>query len=196
MNPNKTNQDYIMDFKIYSSDNAPQDAQPLLNAAEEKFGFVPNLLGEFAESPAVLEGYLKLDEIVGKTEFTPVEQQIAILAVSVENECHYCSAVHSTILKNQLDVEEEIVESVRKGNPVSDKKLNALVNYVQETVKKRGNQNDSVVETFLDAGFSKRQALEVNLIIALKTISNYTNHLADTPVDEAFKPEKLEFSAA
>lgn len=196
MNPNKTNQDYIMDFKIYSSDNAPEDAQPLLNAAEEKFGFVPNLLGEFAESPAVLEGYLKLDEIVGKTEFTPVEQQIAILAVSVENECHYCSAVHSTILKNQLDVEEEIVESVRKGNPVSDKKLNALVNYVQETVKKRGNQNDSVVETFLDAGFSKRQALEVNLIIALKTISNYTNHLADTPVDEAFKPEKLEFSAA
>lgn len=185
-----------MDFKIYSSDNAPEESQPFLIAAEDKFGFVPNLLGEFAESPAVLEGYLKLDEIIGKTEFAPVEQQIAILAVSVENECHYCSAVHSTILKNQLDVDEEIVESVRKGNPVSDKKLNALVNYVRETVKKRGNQDDSVVQTFLDAGYSKRQALEVNLIIALKTISNYTNHLADTPVDEAFKPEKLEFSAA
>ncbi len=185
-----------MEFKIYSSDNAPEDSQPFLNAANEKFGFVPNLLGEFAESPAVLEGYLKLDEIVGKTEFTPVEQQIAILAVSIENECHYCSAVHSTILKNQLEVGAEIVESVRKGGPVADKKLNALVNYVRATVKQRGNQDDATVQKFLDAGFSKRQALEVNLIIALKTISNYTNHLADTPLDEAFKPEKLEFSVA
>lgn len=88
-----------MDFTIYNSDNAPEDAKPLLKGAKEKFGFVPNLLGEFAEAPAVLEGYLTLDKIIGKTSFSPEEQQLAILAVSIENECHYCSAIHSTILK-------------------------------------------------------------------------------------------------
>lgn len=183
-----------MDFDIYTTENAPEESKPLLNAAKNNFGFVPNLLGEFAESPAVLEGYLKLNEIIGKTEFTPKEQQLAILAVSIENNCHYCSAVHSTILRNQLNVDDQIVDAVRNGDTLADKKLSALVNYVRKTVADRGFVDESNLQVFLNAGYSKRQALEVNLIIALKTISNYTNHLASTPLDEAFQPEKLEFA--
>ena len=184
-----------MNFTIYSTEDAPEESKPLLNAAKEKFGFVPNLLGEFAESPALLEGYLKLNDIVGKTSFSPVEQQLAILAVSIENKCHYCSAVHSTILKNQLNVDESVVEAVRNGEALLNPKLNALVSYVRKVVAERGFLGDGDLDSFLEAGYTKQQALEVNLIVALKTISNYTNHLADTPLDEAFQPEKLEFAA-
>lgn len=183
-----------MDFNIYTTENAPEESKPLLNAAKDNFGFVPNLLGEFAESPAVLEGYLKLNEIIGKTDFTPKEQQLAILAVSIENNCHYCSAVHSTILRNQLDVDDQIVDAVRNEEALADEKLNVLVKYVRKTVADRGFVDESDLQVFLNAGYTKRQALEVNLIIALKTISNYTNHLASTPLDEAFQPEKLEFA--
>lgn len=182
-----------MKFPIHNIDNAPEESQPLLKAAKENFGFIPNLLGEFAESPAVLEGYLELNEIVGKTDFSPVEQQLAILAVSIENKCHYCSAVHSTILKNQLNVDEGIVNAVRHGDPVPDDKLNALVTYITKAVKNRGFVDETDLQSFINAGYTKQNVLEVNLIIALKTISNYTNHLADTPLDEGFKPEKLEF---
>lgn len=184
-----------MNYTIYTTENAPEDSQPLLQAAKENFGFVPNLLGEFAESPAVLEGYLKLNEIIGKTDFSPKEQQLVILAVSIENQCHYCTAVHSTILKNQLNVDEEIVEAVRNGTSLPEEKLNALVSYARKAVKNRGFLEDHEVQAFLDAGYTKRHVLEVNLIIALKTISNYTNHLANTPLDEAFEPEKLEFAS-
>ncbi len=183
-----------MDFTIYNTENAPEESQPLLKAAKENFGFVPNLLGEFAEAPAVLEGYLSLNELVGKTDFSPAEQQLAILAVSIENECHYCSAIHSTILKNQIGVDENIVNAVRNGDSVPDAKLNALVTYVKTTVESRGFVDEADVQAFLDAGYSNQNVLEVNLIIALKTISNYTNHLAKTPLDEPFQPEKLEFA--
>lgn len=183
-----------MDFTIYSTENAPEESKPLLNAAKENFGFVPNLLGEFAESPATLEGYLKLNEIVGKTDFSPKEQQLAILAVSIENKCHYCSAIHSTILKNQLDVDESIVEAVRNGETLINKKLDALVTLIRKLVSQRGFVDDADVQAFIDAGYTKRHVLELNLIIALKTISNYTNHLANTPLDEPFQPEKLEFA--
>lgn len=185
-----------MDFTIYTAENAPEDAKPFLNGAKEKFGFVPNLLGEFAEAPAVLEAYLKLDEIIGKTSFNPQEQQLAILAVSIENECHYCSAIHSTILKNQLNTDEEIVNAVRNGDPLPNAKLNALVAYARTVVEKRGNVSDEDINTFVEAGYTKQNVLEVNLITALKTISNYTNHLAGTPLDDAFQPEKIEFEAA
>ena len=185
-----------MNFTIYTSEDAPEKSQPLLKAAEEQFGFLPNLLGELAESPATLKAYLKLNEIVGETTFSPKEQQLAILAASVENECHYCSAAHSTILKNQLNVDESIVEAVRNETDLPDPKLNALVRFVRETVRNRGFAEDHKVKQFLEAGYSKQHILEVNLIIALKTISNYTNHLAQTPVDEPFRAEEIEFATA
>ncbi|MDX1641389.1 MAG: carboxymuconolactone decarboxylase family protein [Balneolaceae bacterium] len=183
-----------MNFTIYNTDNAHGESKPLLKAAKDSFGFVPNLLGEFAEAPAVLEGYLKLNEIVGKTSFSSKEQQLAILAVSIENECHYCSAIHSTILKNQLNADKEIVDAVRNGESVPHEKYNALVTYVRTVVKKRGVIDDSEIESFIDAGYTKQNLLEVNLIAALKTISNYTNHIANTPLDEAFEAEKIKFS--
>lgn len=183
-----------MDFTIYTTENAPDKSKPLLKAAKDKFGFLPNMLGEFAESPAVLEGYLKLNEIVGKTDFSPKEQQLIILTVSVENKCHYCSAVHSTVLKKQLNVDGDTVDAVRNSEPLTDAKLNALVTYTRKAVRQRGFLEEHEVQAFLDAGYSKGQAMEVNLIIALKTISNYTNHLANTPLDEAFQPENIEFA--
>ncbi|MDR9415105.1 MAG: carboxymuconolactone decarboxylase family protein [Gracilimonas sp.] len=185
-----------MDFTIYTTEDAPDNAKPFLKGAKDKFGFVPNLLGEFAEAPAVLEGYLKLDEIVGKTSFTPQEQQLAILAVSVQNECHYCSAIHSTILKNQLKTDDAIVDAVRKGDPLPDEKLNALVTYARTVVEKRGHVAEEDILAFTNAGYTKQNVLEINLITALKTISNYTNHIADTPLDEAFQPENIEFQPA
>ncbi|MFP8488687.1 carboxymuconolactone decarboxylase family protein [Gracilimonas sp. Q87] len=185
-----------MDITIYNIENAPEDAKPLLSAAEDNYGFIPNLLGEFAEAPSVLEGYLKLNEIIGKSSFTQQEQQAAILAVSIENECHYCSAVHSTILKNQLNMDEKIVNAIRDQKTLPDNKLNALVEYTQKAVEKRGHVTDVDIQKFLDAGYTEENVLEVTLIITLKTISNYTNHIADTPLDEAFQAENIEFAPA
>lgn len=46
---------------------------------------------------------------------------------------------------------------------------------------------DAEIEAFLDAGYSRGQVLEVVLGVGVKTLSNYTNHLAGTPLDNAFE---------
>ena len=43
------------------------------------------------------------------------------------------------------------------------------------------------IEAFRDAGYTRANLLEVVLGVGLKTLSNYTNHLAGTPVDEPFR---------
>lgn len=53
-------------------------------------------------------------------------------------------------------------------------------------VAKRGLPDRSEVDAFLAAGYSERQILEIVLAIAVKTLSNYANHLFHTPVDEVF----------
>jgi alkylhydroperoxidase family enzyme len=47
--------------------------------------------------------------------------------------------------------------------------------------------SQSQQEKFFAAGYTKQQLLEIVLGLAQKVMSNYTNHLADTPVDNAFK---------
>jgi hypothetical protein len=44
-------------------------------------------------------------------------------------------------------------------------------------------------QKFLAAGYKKDQVMELLLGIALKTISNYLDHISPTPVDPAFAAE-------
>jgi alkylhydroperoxidase family enzyme len=53
-------------------------------------------------------------------------------------------------------------------------------------VAKRGLPAPADVHAFINAGYDERRILEIVLAIAVKTLSNYSNHLFHTPVDEAF----------
>ena len=46
------------------------------------------------------------------------------------------------------------------------------------------------------SNYSRAQILEVIVGIAFKTLSNFTNHLADTPIDKQFAPFAWEPAAA
>ncbi len=75
------------------------------------------------------------------------------------------------------------------GRAVPDAKLNALVNLVRELVRERGYAKDETIRKFLAAGYKKEQVMELLLGIALKTISNYLDHISPAPVDQAFAGE-------
>jgi len=83
-------------------------------------------------------------------------------------------------------VPPQAIRAIREGAAIDDPKLRALAAFVKEMVQKRGNPSRAGLQAFIDAGYSEQQALQVVLAIAVKTISNYTNHLFDTPVDAAF----------
>ncbi len=59
--------------------------------------------------------------------------------------------------------------------------------FTLSVVRNRGYVDDQAVQAFLDAGFTQRQILEVILGVSQKVMSNYTNHLANTPVDKPFQ---------
>ena len=168
---------------------APPASRPALEKIQNSLGFIPNLLANFANNPAVLEGYLALDAIYEHGSFTPRERQLILLAASVENNCNYCVAAHSTIAKGPLHTPPEVITAIRKGMPVPDAKLNALVTLVKELVRERGYAKDETIQKFLAAGYKNEQVMELLLGIALKTISNYLDHISPTPVDQAFAGE-------
>jgi uncharacterized peroxidase-related enzyme len=168
---------------------APEASKPILENIQKSFGFIPNLMATFANNPTVLQGYLALDSAYEKGSFTPRERQIILLAASVENNCNYCTAAHSAIAKGVLHTPAEVVSAIRNNTPVPDAKLNALVTLVKELVRERGYATDRTIQNFLAAGYKKDQVMELLLGIAMKTISNYLDHISPAPIDQAFVAE-------
>jgi alkylhydroperoxidase family enzyme len=75
--------------------HAPADVQATLAAVKAKIGMVPNLFSTFAQSSAVLNGYLALSDALGKGVLTARQREIISLAVAQANECHYCLSAHT-----------------------------------------------------------------------------------------------------
>lgn len=176
-------------FSPFGLENAPEKSRPLLEKTQKAYKFIPNMYGTFAQSPTMLEGYLSLEGIFDKGTLSGAERHLVMLAASIENECNYCVAAHSTVLKAFLHVPAEVVSAVRSNQPLSDPKSNALVALTREIVANRGHVEATTIENFLSAGYRKDQILEVLVGVALKTLSNYTDHLSKNELDQAFLSE-------
>ncbi len=172
-------------FPVHTAESAPAAAKEILAAVQTKFGFVPNLIGVLAESPAALKGYLALADAFAASSLSPVEQQVVLLTTSLENRCTYCVAAHSMLYRHSGG-DEASLRALREGEPLADPRLEALRRFTRRVVENRGWVDEETVQAFLNAGFTRAQVLEVILGITQKTLSNYTNHVAATPVDSAF----------
>lgn len=179
-----------IDLDLKTIEDAPEGSRPHLERAKENFGFVPNLYRVFANNPVALESYVGIgDALAEHGSLSAAEQQLVMLTVSRYNDCHYCVAAHSTI-GEQNGLSEASIEAIREDRSLDDPKLEALRRFTKAVVDQRGWLSDDAVSEFLDAGYEKEQVLEVYAITAMKTLSNYTNHLAATPLDRPFEAKR------
>lgn len=184
---------YQIGLEPQTVESAKAEARPLLEAAQKQYGMVPNMYARMANAPDVLSTYLFGYERFRKSSgFTPAEQEVILLTISYENGCSYCMAAHSWIAHNVSKVLPDMIEAIRTGFPIRDPKLSALSRFTALMVQERGNPTRENVQQFLDAGFEENSILEIILAIAVKTLSNYSNHVFHTPVDEAFSEYEWE----
>ncbi len=176
----------MTDFPLHTAETAPAAARPLFENSMKAFGMVPNLHAVMAESPELLEAYQAVHTLFSNCSLGDVERNVVWMAINVENACHYCVPAHSAIAKMQ-GVSDDDIESLRNATPLADPRLEALRLFTVKMVRQRGLVDDKEIEAFLAAGFTKRNILDVVLGIGQKVMSNYTNHLAQTPVDAPFE---------
>lgn len=182
-------------FTVHTLDTAPAGSKARLEAVKNAWGFVPQLHGMLAESPITLEAYDTLFGLVGRSTLTPAEQQVVFLAVSVFHGCEYCTSGH-TYLARAAKLDEAAIQGLRNDTPIPDARLEALRRFAEAVVRERGFVGDAAVDTFLAAGFTKENVLEVVTVVATKTISNYVNHIAHTPKEGFMRDPALAWTAA
>ena len=170
-----------------SDDQATGKAKELLDGARAKMGFVPNMYRGMAVNPGLLETYLHGYALFRESgNFTPPEQEVVFLVVSGANGCDYCTAAHSMLAVKKSQLGETHTQALRDGKPLSDAKLEALRRFTHHMWETRGLPTQAEAEAFKAAGYTDVHVLEIILGLAVKTISNYANHVNHTKLDDMF----------
>lgn len=188
-----SNKTYKTSLKPVELDNASQEQKKILDKAKKANGMIPNMYRNMVNLTGLQDTYdTGYHHFRKDSGFTPAEQEVVFLTISIANECGYCTAAHSYLADNVSKTPEEVTQAIRQGKEIGDKKLKALHDFTKIMNESRGNPTPEQAKAFLEAGYSEKQILAIILAQAVKTISNYSNHIFHTEVDEAFSGSKLE----
>ncbi len=175
-------------FLIHDSKSAPVESLEAIAYYQKNFQFVPNLGGVMAESPALVQSYYQVQsnlQTIGS--LTPPENNIVQMSIAMENECQYCVAGHSMAGKMFFKSSDAELEAIRTKAKLPEVKANALRAFALAIYESKGRVTDKQLQSFLSAGYSRKQALDVVTNVAAKVMSNFSNQLARTPIDKQFK---------
>jgi alkylhydroperoxidase family enzyme len=171
-------------FKQYTADNAPSESTKMLLNIKSKFGFIPNQDSILAVAPNIYKAYNDcFDQFLGKSTLGLVAGQVVIMVVSYYNNSPYCMAAHSWGMA-MTGIDQDIIDSLRNGSPIKDSKLEELRLFTLSLMVGKGNISETQIQKFLESGYTNQNIIEIIGGIATKTISNYTNILAKTPLDD------------
>ncbi|MFW5681763.1 MAG: carboxymuconolactone decarboxylase family protein [Phycisphaeraceae bacterium] len=173
-----------MHFTLHDENTAPDESRPHLEATQKAFGMIPNLERVLAEAPPLLELYVHGEQLIEeRTTLSDIEVHVVMQQANVENNCTYCVPWH-TLLSRQAGVPDDVIQAQRNDAPLDDPKLETLRRFTRSLIHHRGHPPDEDIQAMRDVGYDHRRILEVVLCLAVKTISNYANGIAHTPLDE------------
>ncbi|MDW8313412.1 MAG: carboxymuconolactone decarboxylase family protein [Rhodovarius sp.] len=173
---------------LLTPSEASPEARERLLAAEQANGFLPNLLRVLAHAPAALEAYQTLSAINARAGLTLAEREAVQITAAAIHGCGFCVAGHSAIATKKAGLAAETVEALRSLAPPPDARLAAVAAFTAAVIRSRGRVPDAELAAFRAAGFSDAAALEVVLGVALATLCNFANNLADPPLNAELEP--------
>lgn len=142
---------------------------------------MPNLFSTFAQSPAVLNGYLALSDVLGKDVLTAKQCEIISLAVAQANERRYCLSTHTLMGKGA----GQSLKGIRKARAgKAESALDAAVaSFARRVVDTRGQVSDADLAAARSAGLGDAHIIEVIGNVAINVLTDYTNNVALTDID-------------
>ncbi|UHD18721.1 carboxymuconolactone decarboxylase family protein [Thiocapsa bogorovii] len=172
----------MIPFQLHDMETAPQPSRAIMADMQRHGGELPNLLRTLAEAPVALEAYRQLATLLSRSSLTPIEQQVVYVTAAHTNQCHYCTTPNP-LLGGDIQA-DQLAAAIRHGQRLADVRLQALRRFTAAMTEHRGWVPEADVESFLRAGFTRENLLEVITGIALVTLSSYANHVSATPVDD------------
>jgi AhpD family alkylhydroperoxidase len=148
---------------------------------KKSLGVIPNLYASMANSAYALHANLVFDAELSKGVFRLVDKEIIKLAASQANNCLYCIAAHTMVLKlNKFD-EAEILK-IRRGT-ASNEKHAALARLAYAITETKGRPSSASLDAFFAVGYDNAALAEVIALVALNIMNNYMHEIGQAALD-------------
>jgi uncharacterized peroxidase-related enzyme len=165
-------------LRVPAEADAPPGVQALYEKANEKLGFIPNVLRVYALRPRHLELWNAFydDLMRGDSTLTRPQREMIAVVVSTVNRCHYCMVSHSAYLR-KLTGDPVLVEQLRTNYKYADlePRERAMLDFAVKLTEHSAACTEADVEALRDAGWTDEAVMDIAEVAAM---FNFTNRLA------------------
>jgi AhpD family alkylhydroperoxidase len=151
--------------------------------ATAAYGTVPNLFREtnrYTGVPGAV--YVAADTALMTGTLDPPEQQVVLLTMARHHNCRYDAVVHARMALD-AGLSPQAVDALLAGSPLSDDRLQALVEATRQSCEERGWLAPETLRDLEARGVSRGALYEIFAFIGMKTMTGFTSHLADPELD-------------
>jgi 4-carboxymuconolactone decarboxylase len=168
----------------------PQDMRERILAVQEKAGFVPNVFLALAHRPDEWRAFFAYHDALMEKEggLTKADREMIVVAVSAENDCHYCVIAHGAILriraKNAL-IADQVAVNYRKADITHRQK--EMLDFALKVTKESRSIGEADFDALRAQGFNDEDIWDIAGIAAFFGMSNrMANLLSMRPNDEFY----------
>lgn len=180
----------ISRFPVPELADMADDIREMIEAVQEKSGFIPNVFLALAHRPAEFRAFFAAhDALMDKTEgLSKAEREMIVVATSAVNECLYCVIAHGAILriraKNPL-IADQLATNPRKADLSDRERL--IIAFALRMVNDSGSITDDDVQELREEGLTDDEIWDIGAITAFFAMSNRLANLTSMrPNDEFF----------
>ncbi|WP_410471735.1 carboxymuconolactone decarboxylase family protein [Faucicola mancuniensis] len=173
---------------VNTVETAPEKAKERIEAVQKANGFIPNLIGVLANSPQALEMYQEVGKMNSRNSLTPEEIEVVQITAAAHNGCDFCVAGHTKV-GTKLKMPENVLNALRKRTNIDDNaKYQAVAQFTMQLIDNRGKVSDEQLQAVKDAGYSDTNILDIVMGVALATLCNYANNVAQNDINPELQP--------
>lgn len=170
-----------------ASDASKPHPSPQEYSAEDLYGVVPNFFQEmeaYTDMPSVV--YMAADDALMEGLLSPRDQQAVLLKLSQYYSSRYDAVVHARMALD-AGLPPQVVDAILDGETPDHSRYGPLVEATFRACEDRGWMSDETLTDLEEQGVSRGDLYEIFALIGIKTFSSFTNHIADTAVDDALQ---------
>lgn len=167
-------------LKCLEKSQASPKSQAMMSELESK-KMLLNIFRGMANSPAVLDAYLKFNGALQQGKLDAKIRHAIALTVAQCNNTGYCLAAH-TMLGKGHGMDDAAIRDARLGRS-ADRKTNAAVSLVRQVLAGHGSVSDADAAAARSAGLDDGDIAEVIANVALNVFTNYFNNFNQSEVD-------------
>ncbi|SHO58667.1 carboxymuconolactone decarboxylase family protein [Vibrio quintilis] len=175
----------MLKMQKHTLETAPEQSWKLLQCSLDTFGFIVNQSAYMSESPELLDAYQYVHGLFSGCTLTEEDRTVVWITMGQTFQCDYTVHVHHYIAR-QRSVSAELLHQLDEAPDQLSPRLAALREFTRVVCQAQGKIPHQAALKFLQAGYTRRNILEIFLALSQKLYGALVNSLADTPVDEVF----------